>query len=431
MKLLSEILLLVSISLIIFSAGANGISINVNGAEGGSSVSSKITYKIGTNSELLDKTTLNFGGGISLSKFSKMSSPVFGGSGDFDDGHSAQNKEGDLASVWMTAKNAKSWTYSYTASPGEGVGLTGTKVELTQKVTIYDADSIHGHATASNSEGDYADTCTSIDQGSLVGYSHSAIATKTSVESKSSWELATGEGIWTCPNARNKEGDSAASRMDIPHGTIKKYSSDAIAKKTSVNTKQSADYIEGYEKNNVLGVKLTTYAQNLEFDEAHTEVQSNTGSFSGYDDSATSTRGKTDAFVNIKQGSALNGYISNMVWGRHYYGDSFDSSHYDLSSGSSFVDLGTLDPWVKQIYAYQAKASATPWVTNAQQIKVCQKGTQASVDAYAFNYNYDLGMSASSWRPNKGIRYSSIASTSNSPGAPDAAAAAVKYAGVY
>jgi hypothetical protein len=417
--------------LIVSTPLVNGFSISISGANGGSAVDSEITYKIGINSELSDKTILTFGNVVGLSKASKLTSPLFGGSGDLYDYHSAQNKEGACATVWMSAKNANSWTYSYWAIPSEGVGLSDKKVEVGQKVTIYDADSIHGHASAYNSEGDRADTCTSIDQGSLVGYSHSAIATKTSAESKTSWELATGEGIWSCPNVQNKEGDSALSRAEIPHGTIKKYSSSALATKTTVNTKQNAAYIEGTEKSNTLGILLESTARNQEFDEAHTEVHVSTGSISGYDDSATATKSKTDASVNIKTASAKNGYISNMVWGRHYYEKSYDSLIYDESRGSSYVSLGSLDLRPRRTYAYQAKASATPWLTRALQTQVCQKGSQASVSAYAFNYNFDLGMAAQTWRPNKGTIYSSTASTSNSPGAPDASVSAVKYIGAY
>jgi hypothetical protein len=431
MKLLWGIAFLVSTILIVSTPLVNGLSLSISGANGGSAVDSEITYKIGINSALSDKTILTFGNGVGLSKASKLTSPLFGGSGDFEDIHSAQNKEGDSAIVWMSAKNANSWTYSYWANPSEGAGLSGTRVEVGQKVTIYDADWIHGHATAYNSEEDRADTCTSIDQGSLIGYSHSAIATKTSAESKTSWDLATGEGIWSCPNAQNKEGDSAVSLAEIPHGTVKAYSSSALAKKTTVSTMQKAEYIEGAEKDSTLGIQLEATARNQEFDEAYTEVHVSTGSIGGYDDSATATKAKTDASVNLKQASAVNGYISNIVWGRHYYENSYDSSIYDVSSGSSNVYLGSLGPWPKHTYAYQAKASATPWVTRALQTQVCQKGSQASVSAYAFNYNYDLGIAVQTWRPNKGTIYSSTASTSNSPGAPDASASAIKYIGAY
>lgn len=296
---------------------ANGITVSLNGGNGPYSVASHTTYNCGQDTSIIDHANIAFNDGLSLTRSSIGKSKT--GKGDFEDGHSASNLEGDYVSVGIDIDKASSWSYSYFVSPGDGGGYSSDHVAASQSLTVKNADLIHGHAWAGNAEGDYADTCTYIRTGSLIGYKHSALATIGSAESETSWSSASGREIWSSPYAFNDEGDQANVRADIWQGSVGGYASTAIATLSNAESYQKANTITGKAIDSITpGISLTASSDNRELDKSELKLVADSGSITKYSDYVNTMKSSTfgSQSMNLLSGNSINfNTLSNNVRG--------------------------------------------------------------------------------------------------------------------
>lgn len=266
------------------------------------------------NDQIHEKTAL----AISSSSLSQS----FSGSGDRAETFSATNTLGDHAEVGFDIDNSNSYSGSYTLSPENA-----RYARATEALNVGFADSIYTFAKAVTRDGyEGAALSLSLKQGSLVGYSNSAYATKGRAEVAQKLKSATGEEILFSEGAGKTLDDlnweffvgempyppssdkiqngkqSVSLNAAVPEGAlIEDYSSVTTATDKIAQKKVTIGY------SSAAGLGWNSNAFNKEGDRTFSEIQVQNGQISKLSLTTTASSAYTDSI--LKAGSANGDYV--------------------------------------------------------------------------------------------------------------------------
>ncbi|MBN1323090.1 MAG: hypothetical protein JW986_03705 [Methanotrichaceae archaeon] len=156
-------LIFLSALMMLVGVGGGHVSTSFSASDGQSSVGFSTTYGADGEYRIEDTATASFSSGVGLSRSIQSS-------GDLNEYHWARDDMGNFASVRAEVENAVDNKYQYAIFPAEGDVISGSYVQARHKLTSLEADRIYCEEAASNAEGDWAVTSTTVEEGSLLGY---------------------------------------------------------------------------------------------------------------------------------------------------------------------------------------------------------------------------------------------------------------------
>ncbi len=152
------------LALIVMVGGGSGhVSTSFSASDGQSSVGFSTAYGADCEDRIGDTATSSFSSGVGLSRSIRSS-------GDLNEYHWVRDGMNNFASVRAEVENAVDNKYQYAIFPAEGDVISGSSVQARHKLTSLEADRIYCEEAASNSEGDWTITSTTVEVGSLLGY---------------------------------------------------------------------------------------------------------------------------------------------------------------------------------------------------------------------------------------------------------------------
>ena len=166
----------------------------------------------------------------------QQSNSVKGKSGSYQDSQTQVYGDGSQSSVDFNIANAADYSYGFTRDDN--------KQEVGETLTADNAG-IHADAFARNIEGDSSSSGIDITDGSIKGYSSKAQADKTSATTSQTADSASGNSVSIESQASNTEGDDVEGQFGASHlwdpgwiGSISSYSGNVKATGTSVDQSQ-------------------------------------------------------------------------------------------------------------------------------------------------------------------------------------------------
>ncbi|MBN1323092.1 MAG: hypothetical protein JW986_03715 [Methanotrichaceae archaeon] len=177
------------------------VSSSFSASDGESTVGFSTVYGAGLDDRIADSAKAGFSSGVSLSR-ALLASGSMSETHYVDDGTSR-------ASVKAEVENAADYQYQYALFPLEGDVAPSAYVQARHWLTVLDADDIYCEEVATNTEGDFAVTTITVEDGSLQNYFGLARATATDVTTSHSADSAEGSMVLITAGARNDMSDHA------------------------------------------------------------------------------------------------------------------------------------------------------------------------------------------------------------------------------
>lgn len=271
------------LALMLLAPGAYGISYSINTNDAGCSASLSVPI----DQELVAVTSLDGG---SLSN-------IFSGNGDLHENHFIENDAGSIAFVSADVKKASDYKYSYVLFPG-------SEVQASETLDAFNADYIKAVATAAHGpSGDSQITrsSTEVTQGSLIGYTNSAVATSSWSGSSQSFDNAIGT-IKVSSGSRPFLGwvwgfPSGADVSTEVSGSLGGYTSYAGSSADGLTAFQDLNSASG-------DIKAQTISEFIPFsNKASAGIEVNGGSLAEYYSKASASSDKLVASQNLDEAS--------------------------------------------------------------------------------------------------------------------------------
>jgi hypothetical protein len=261
-----KIILVLVLLIIGVSCACGAVTVTTSCGNGGNVVGASTTFNAPIDAAIRNTGVLSFEGNVGLSN-------TMSGSGDLTDRRWVSNTAGSYAEEGVTIKNAESYVYTYTLSPGGGAGWSASQyptVSAGESLDVTNAKFINAYALSRNAKGYNAYVSTKVydakNKASLLGYSNNAQANENGVTATQQADSIIGSGSFSVV-AKDKRGKEAKSIADfIGSYTIEQFAS---IDETSANSAQSLSGIGLFED-------ATTYAKDGKGKEA---VSKESGTF--------------------------------------------------------------------------------------------------------------------------------------------------------
>ncbi len=208
-------IILVLVPLILgVSCACGAVTVTTSCGNGGNVVGASTTFNAPIDAEISNVDVLSFEGNVGLSN-------TMSGSGDLTDRRWVSNTAGSYAEEGVKIKNAESYAYTYTLSPGGGAGWSASQyptVSAGESLDVTNAKSINAYALSRNAKGYNAYVCTKVydakNKASLLGYNNNAEANEYGIAANQKSGSIIGAGSISVV-AKNKRGKEAKSIVDL------------------------------------------------------------------------------------------------------------------------------------------------------------------------------------------------------------------------
>ena len=213
----------------------------------------------------------------------------------------ARNGEGDQANVNVNILVGSITGYKNSAT------ATMTQATASQSATSASGNQIIFNSWANNKELDNACPSLQVTTGSVTGYKTSETATKTQATASQSATSASGSFIEFLTGSNNRELDNVSPSLVVRDGSVTGYSSSAIATSNKATASQSATSASGS-----FIEFLTTGSNKIGLHNVSPSLVVITGSVKSYVSSGTATRTDVTASQRAKSASGRSVIWNNL-----------------------------------------------------------------------------------------------------------------------